>query len=752
MFAATQSKINTTTPLWRWSGHAFLLGALLLAATLVRGQGVAQPAGDKDVAQAENEVAVGWFITVRNPLDSDEANRIKAEVHRFLDGRNPRGCKIVLDFNPEGLPRKTGDYGTCHDLAEFFLHEPIVQPPVTTIAFVRNDVTGHNVLPVLACREVVMAKTARIGDALAGESSQTLRPDKRVFYETVAEARRYFPAIVLKLVDPKIEVLEGTRDGGPCYVYRQGGVQEAKAGFVQTRPEPLFPAGKTALYEATQAEKLGLCKIQLDTLTELGERYGLSSLREDPLQGRDPKASRIVLSGPVNRSLKEKLQPRIQRAIHKGANLIIVQLECSGGDTEVAQELAEFFRTLRDDQNRHSVMTVAYVTERAHAPATSIALGCSDIVMDQKAYLGLYDRILQERPNYVEAISKPLEELAEKKGYSPLLVRGMFDRHLAIHRVHRQGKVHERRLMDARMLDEDQKDKAQWVNDEQIKAPGELLKVDSRLAGKLGLAKDVFDGPPGEATAWLKKLYGVKELPEVATGWLDDLATFLCHPGVSSLLVIIGIAGLILELKVPGIGLPGVVAAICFVLYFWAHSQMAGHLTMLAVLLFLLGLILIGLEVFVVPGLGVTGISGIVLLIVSLALVTLVKKPETTHEWMDFATTLATLGLSLVVAVGGALTLAWYLPHIPWANRLILTPPGEPVLGDGGLAEETISTEGLATLLGAMGEAMTPLRPAGKARFGEEFVDVVAEGSYVAPGARVQVIEIEGNRIVVKEV
>jgi membrane-bound ClpP family serine protease len=211
----------------------------------------------------------------------------------------------------------------------------------------------------------------------------------------------------------------------------------------------------------------------------------------------------------------------------------------------------------------------------------------------------------------------------------------------------------------------------------------------------------------------------------------------------------IGIAGLILELKIPGVGFPGVIAALCFVLYFWAHhDQMRGHLTMLAILLFILGLILIALEIFVVPGLGVTGISGIILVVVSLGLVTLVKRPETTQEWMDFGSTLTTLGFGLVGSVATALIIAWYLPHIPYANRLMLAPPSDnPEAFD----EEGAGAATYAALLGAIGEAATALRPAGKARFGEDYLDVIAEGSYVNAGARVQVIEIEGNRIVVKE-
>src|SRR5581483_8849659 len=117
------------------------------------------------------------------------------------------------------------------------------------------------------------------------------------------------------------------------------------------------------------------------------------------------------------------------------------------------------------------------------------------------------------------------------------------------------------------------------------------------------------------------------------------------------------------------------IAALCFVLYFWAHSQLAGQITMLAVLLFVLGIILVGVEVFVLPGLGITGISGVLLILVSLALVTLEKKPETTQEWLSFGKTLSTFGLGLMGAMVAAFVMAWYLPHIPYASRLVLRPP-----------------------------------------------------------------------------
>jgi membrane-bound ClpP family serine protease len=278
-----------------------------------------------------------------------------------------------------------------------------------------------------------------------------------------------------------------------------------------------------------------------------------------------------------------------------------------------------------------------------------------------------------------------------------------------------------------------------------VKKEGEYLKLDAALAKELGIVEynDVKD---------LEDLYGRPRFDISSAGvkvfrddWLDEIAEFFRGPLVKMVLVMLGIIGLIIELKMPGTAIGGIVAGICFVLFFWAHSFI-GEYTMLAVLLFVLGLILIGLEIFVFPGFGLPGISGILLIVVSLAIVTLEKMPSTTSDWLQLAWTLGTFAISLVVAIAAAFMLAWYLPHIPYANRLVLVPPSEPTFGEG-QAENP-----LASLLGAIGVAETPLRPAGKVRFGEDYHDVIAEGDFVNPGSRVQVIEIEGQRIVVKQV
>jgi membrane-bound ClpP family serine protease len=230
--------------------------------------------------------------------------------------------------------------------------------------------------------------------------------------------------------------------------------------------------------------------------------------------------------------------------------------------------------------------------------------------------------------------------------------------------------------------------------------------------------------------------------------WLDRVAEFFRLPVVNIALITVGLIGLFFEFKLPGTTFPGSVAAICFVLFFWAYS-FVGQFTLLAILLFLLGLVLLGIEVFVVPGLGFAGVAGAGLMFLGLLLVTLAHWPKDQNDWTDLGATFGSIAIGLALAVGCTLTLTWSLPNVPLLNRMVLHPPVE---ADVGMSSVSLSHSGPVELLGAMGVAVTPLRPSGKAQFGEQFLDVIAEGDYVSPGGRVQVVEIEGSRIVVKEI
>lgn len=248
------------------------------------------------------------------------------------------------------------------------------------------------------------------------------------------------------------------------------------------------------------------------------------------------------------------------------------------------------------------------------------------------------------------------------------------------------------------------------------------------------------DGPKARVAA------RVENARPAPTQWLDHVAEFFRRPVVNVALITIGVIGLIFEFKFPGTTFPGSVAAICFVLFFWAYS-FVGEFTLLAILLFLLGLVFLGLEVFVLPGIAFCGVAGAGLMYVGLLLVTLENWPRDPNEWTDVGSTFGSIAIGLVLAVLGSFALAWSLPNVPILNRMVLKPPV-----DEAESPLSLSNSGYVQLLGAIGVAVTHLRPFGKAQFGEQFMDVNAASGYIAPGVRVKVIEIDGQRVVVKEV
>jgi membrane-bound serine protease (ClpP class) len=691
------------------------------------------------------EEGVGKVIRVP-VLGSDDVTKRIIEVtrdalgrfERERDAQDRRTFKLIFDFNAEGQANNSTSFGACYDLAKF-LHE-LPDRGARTIAFVHGDVTRHSVLPVLACQEIAMSTEAKLGAVVHGDVE--LPKVERDVYDWAS--RNHYPlALVRKMLDKKVEVVKARAgDKGDRYLERQ---QDPNG-------EVVLPAGDVALFTFPQASAFGLCQQQpWEKVADLAGAYGLprSSLEQDPLLGRTPVVWRIDVSGPINGELKEKMKRRVGRALRKNANLIVLNLECGGGDAQAAYDLADFFANLNKEHADQPVKTVAYVSPQARDLTVFLALACNQIVMDKEAKLGGFEEYVRNHPNKEEELREYLKKLAADKDYPVLLVQGMLDRELRIHRAVSQHGARSVQFMTEQELNENAKD---WKSDLRVKPAtpedeGKYLTLNAEKARQFGMARDVVDNLDG---AYAREGIDKRQVQAAGPDLLDDLADFLTHPWTSVVLIMLGITCLFLELKMPGVGLPGILAAVCFVLFFWSQGQLRGQMDWLAMLLFALGLVLIGLEIFVLPGMGVAGFSGLLLALGSIGLVAYGHWPQTNEEWVGFGKALSPFGISLVGAVVSAILLARYLPSIPFANRLFLKPEGET--DELAEAPSDSARPDLSGLLGAIGVTATPLRPAGKAQFGDDFMDVVADGGYVLPGTRVQVIEIEGNRVVVKEV
>ncbi|HEX3149313.1 MAG TPA: NfeD family protein [Gemmataceae bacterium] len=210
-------------------------------------------------------------------------------------------------------------------------------------------------------------------------------------------------------------------------------------------------------------------------------------------------------------------------------------------------------------------------------------------------------------------------------------------------------------------------------------------------------------------------------------------------PIVELLLVVLGMALIVLELKAPGSFVFAGCAAVLFVLFFWMQANAGAPLIGLAVALFLLGLALVGIELTVLPAHVFPGVLGLVLVIASLVVAGLDRVPAALDDWRDVALEVIKTGLTAAGGFALALVAARYLPQIPVVNRLVLAPPE---------LEETHSEEKMS-LLGQVGIATSLLGFSGMARIADRRVDVVTEGECIPAGVAVRVIEVDGNRVVV---
>ncbi len=733
-----------------WSPTRVVVAALATTLALLLVVPHPQAAG-----QAPDVPRDGLFVSVANPITDVAVKQIEHKIRAGLKRQSRPITTVVFDFTPNGQPVGTSDVYAAMRLRSYIRTLRQQNPNLQTVAFVHAEVSKHTVLPVFACHELVMSPEAKIGDVMRGEEHR-LAPEAARAYEEVAQQAPGKESLIRKMLDRSLVVRRvKLKDNSVRYI-AEDKLKEAaaKLGPLSVEadiPEGLGPGATNTLFDSKRASAYGLCRPSLyGSRQEVARAYNLStrSLREVMLPAdQTPVVWRIDLSGTVNRARLDSLERRLRAAVGRGANLIFLYLDCEGGETVDVATTAKMLTNLRDNPEGPRTMTVAYVPpKRSLGAATFLALGCDEIVMAKDAVLGDFE-YLKNAGAKLEATRDMLEALADQQGYPKALFRATLEPGLVLVRAQKAGDPSFYQLMTREEVD---RSGGTWLaTGATLRAnEGELLKVNADLARQW----DVAAHTGVETVDGLYNLYQAEpaRVRVSRDDWLDKVAEFFRDDIVKVFLIMLGIAGLILELKMPGIGVPGIVAALCFVLFFWAHS-FVGQFTLLAVLLFILGLVLIGLEIFVLPGFGVTGISGIALVVASLVLVTLERMPETSEDWWNVGATVTTLGISLVAAIIGACILAWYLPHIPIASRLVLKPPAE---SESGYDQDALGgkPEQAQALLGAIGVAATTLRPAGKARFGDEFLDVIAEGDYVNPGSRVQVIEIEGNRIVVKEV
>ena len=389
--------------------------------------------------------------------------------------------------------------------------------------------------------------------------------------------------------------------------------------------------------------------------------------------------------------------------------------------------------------------------------AAVVALGTDRIFMAPEAQIGDAGVIEQTEVGgqYQWADAKitstflvTVKDLAERKNRPPALIQAMVDRNLNVFEATNAKTGRVTYMTEFEIEDSNE----EWIKGAMVPESRDnvLLTVNGERAHELTLAE-----APCADMAELRVRLGVPEsnlLKPAARTWVDTFVAILNTGAGAFFLITLAILCIYIEIHVPS-GFFGISAVTLFSLFFWSR-YLGGTAGSLELIMFLLGVGLLALEIFVIPGFGVFGISGILMLTGSLVMASHTFSGMTVGEgFNESMTSLGTLAGALCTVIVVAMMLNRFLPSIPFLNKLILAPPGTAVGTEDtphlnpSVYSETNSDGPVA--VGDVGVTASTLRPSGKASFGDQFLDVVSDGAYIDHGINVEVIRVAGNRIVV---
>jgi membrane-bound serine protease (ClpP class) len=426
-------------------------------------------------------------------------------------------------------------------------------------------------------------------------------------------------------------------------------------------------------------------------------------LAQPRTQEAGPVVYVVAIHGTIDLGLSPLLARALTEADEAGAAAALLDINTFGGRVDAAV-------AMRDSLLNAPLPTVAFINQRAISAGALIALACEKVFMVEGGTIGAAAPVVggvgPSQPADEKSVSYVRTEFratAETRKRPPELAEAMVDADVDVEGVIEKGK---------------------------------LLTLTATEAVRLGIADRIV--PTAEAALAEMGVTGARMVPVDET-WAETFVRFLTGPVISSLLMSVGLLGLLVELRTPGFGVPGAAGVLALGLFLWGHwiVQLAGWEELL---LLSVGLVLLLLEAFVIPGFGLAGGLGLLAIVGALGL-TLVGEGATAAALMR---ALGRASISILIAIGAALALMRFLPRLPFGRRLVL---GSEMAADLGYESAPAADR---QWLGRSGTALSPLRPSGVAEIEGRRVDVVSDGSFIETGALIEVIRVDGNRVVVR--
>jgi membrane-bound serine protease (ClpP class) len=410
---------------------------------------------------------------------------------------------------------------------------------------------------------------------------------------------------------------------------------------------------------------------------------------------------RVPITGEIELGLAPFVERSLEEAAAAGASAVILDIDTPGGRVDAAERIAD---AIHDS----TVPVYAFVNRRAFSAGALISLATHGIYMRPGATMGAATPVVgttgERAPEkIVSAMRSEMRALAEARGLDPAVAEAMVD---------------------------------ETVSVPGVSPAGQLLTLTTEEAERIGYARPVEDWDALMATLGTAQ----NTVVDQEVNWAERVVRFLSSSYVSPFLLSLGFLGLLVELRTPGLGLAGAAGALSLALFFGSHL-IVGLAGFEGILVFAAGVVLLLIEAFLIPGIGVFAVLGALAVLTGVFMSLLGGLPTT----QDFARAGLVLTWSLVLVLVSSWILLKRLPENRRLTNLGIFL-GERTSRETGF----ISQARRADLLGAEGVAITDLRPAGTGQFGEERVDVVSEAEWIEQGSPIKIVASEGYRHVVR--
>ncbi len=717
-----------------FAGSRFGIGV----ASRLSAQEVPAPSESSD----DDSAKTGYLLDVPLPITSQSSDTLVATLKALGEKSSQAGRRqiVLLRFGQSDAPPALDGRGTEFE-SSLRLARAIGSPELRSlrvVAFVAGPVRGHAVLSVLACDQLVVTPAAELGDASIDESEfdETIG----LLYESLAARRGVFPPPLVKaMLDPDQELSRVKRvDGTEVFVGKPQLETLREEGQV-LQEEQVSSPGQTVLLSGNALRQSRLASHQVTSVREAADVLDVAQMVEpNAVQKVDVSAGVLVeITGIISSGRIRRLEANLAAPKNdQSGDAWLIALDSPGGSLSDSLRLASTL-SVADEEGR---IAAGWVENEALGDSVLIAAACRPLLVADDARLGGpgAQSLASEE---VRQLREAIEQIAGAAGRPAALLEGLLDPQLDVFRYTdaKTGRV--------RYASEDRiaRETEQRPDQEERWQKGARIDLSEGISGAEAVELGLADGL-ATSLEEVSRSIGLEATPRRlsdrpvirAVEWLGN------RPFLPLLLLMIGFMTFSMEISAPGLGIPGFISLICFMLFFWM-SFLAGTAEWLEVMVFALGVICILIEIFVVPGVGVFGIGGLLLLIGGVVLTSQTFViPSNPYQYARMSESLWTVIVACGSLVAGVLLLRFLLPNTKLFGHLHLATPDAAVVNQ---REQMVD---FLHLVGQTGLAVTPLRPAGKARFGDEIYGVISEGSAISEGEAVRVLEVFGNRIVVQ--